>query len=304
MSPRIDKCFPGPLRILPNPRCLASSPTPTSSSSSPYSSDNSPPSYRSASPLPWTGKLPPIRHLAPSPRDNLPHLSSVRWDHDDDWKSSSKYSSSCNPHDDHKHKGVAHQSCYSSSEVMMSRDYTAHYEYSQRSPNENTFQRRGSISNSSPDSAYYESQSQKSKFGMRKGTRFYCTYVSRVTGERCAAWDQGWTVYATLNRHAESDHAHEELALIANGELTYNEAQIVTSREKQERIEENLANTGRCPDCGTVFSSNRKDSLTRHKQTNACEKAQKRGRPPTKFPKKPKGPSIQVMEVESGDEGY
>lgn len=131
-----------------------------------------------------------------------------------------------------------------------------------------TSQRRNSITNPPPD-VTYDSQTQKLKFGLRKGTRFYCTYVSPVTGERCAAWDQGWTVFATLNRHAESDHAHEELALIANGELTYSEAQIVTSRDKQERIEENLANTRKCPDCGTVFSSNRKDSMTRHKQTNA-----------------------------------
>lgn len=112
-------------------------------------------------------------------------------------------------------------------------------------------------------------QPQRVKFGVRKGNRFYCTYVSPVTGERCAAWDQGWTVYATLNRHAESDHAHEEIDLIMRRRLTYADAQIVTSREKHERIEENLASTGRCPDCGTVFSSNRKDSLTRHKQTNA-----------------------------------
>lgn len=119
---RTDKSFPGPLRIPPEPRFLASSPT--SSSSSPYSSDNSPPSYRSTSPLPWTGKLPPIRHLAPSPRDNLPHLSSVRWDDpSSSLKSSPKYLEpsgypSYRTYDDHK---VAHQSYHPSSEITMPR---------------------------------------------------------------------------------------------------------------------------------------------------------------------------------------
>lgn len=110
---------------------------------------------------------------------------------------------------------------------------------------------------------------EKSKFGIRRGARFYCTYISPLTGKRCATWDQGWTVYATLNRHAESDHAHEELELINQGRLTYSQAQIVTSKEKQQRIQEHLATTAQCPDCGTVFSSNRKDSLARHKQTSA-----------------------------------
>lgn len=306
-----DKRFPGPLRIPPEPRLLASSSSlsSSSSSSSPYSSDNSPPSYRSVSPLPWAGKLPPIRDLAPSSRDNLPHLSSMRWNGSESVKPSPKYlepNSGYTPlthvHDDHK---IAHQSYYPTPDIAMPRDYTSDKmdcENSRYSAGK-TSQRRSSIPNPPPDPTY-DPQTQRLKFGLRRGTRFYCTYVSPITGERCAAWDQGWTVFATLNRHAESDHAHEELALIASGELTYSDAQIVTSRDKQERIEENLANTGRCPDCGTVFSSNRKDSMTRHKQTNACEKAQKRGRPPTKFPKKPKGPSIQVVEPESGDEGY
>lgn len=123
--PRTDKRFPGPLRIPPEPRFLASSsPLSSSSSSSPYSSDNSPPSYRSTSPLPWAGKLPPIRHLAPSPRDNLPHLSSMRWDESAPMKPSPKYlePSGFPPvshvHDDHK---VAHQSYYPSPEIAMPR---------------------------------------------------------------------------------------------------------------------------------------------------------------------------------------
>jgi len=76
-------------------------------------------------------------------------------------------------------------------------------------------------------------------------------------------------VYATLNRHAETEHAPEEIELIKAGRLSFSQAQIVTSREKLERLEEQLETTGRCPDCGTVFSSGRKDSLVRHKQTSA-----------------------------------
>ncbi|KAF8592185.1 hypothetical protein K439DRAFT_392456 [Ramaria rubella] len=167
--------------------------------------------------------------------------------------------------------------------------------------------RRGSISShhssshshSHRDESPVPSVHSRTKFGLRKGSRFFCTYVSPLTGERCGTWDKGWTVYATLVRHAEAEHAHEELSLLARGGLTYEDAQIVTSREKMERIEENLAQTGRCSDCGTVFSSRRKDSLSRHKATNACEKAQRRGKPPTKFPKKPKGPSFHVLEGDS-----
>ncbi|KIJ57072.1 hypothetical protein M422DRAFT_23184 [Sphaerobolus stellatus SS14] len=152
----------------------------------------------------------------------------------------------------------------------------------------------------SHSSAYPAPSRPSKKFGAREGSRYLCTYVSPVSGARCAIWDQGWTVYATLNRHAEAEHAPEEIALINAGRLGYDQAQIVTSQDKHSRLEEQLAVTGQCPDCGTVFSSGRKDSLIRHKQTNACEKAQKRGRPPTKFPKKPKG---QGYHLES-DEGY
>lgn len=109
----------------------------------------------------------------------------------------------------------------------------------------------------------------KGKFGVRRGSRFFCTYVSPVTGERCDVWDKGWTVFATLSRHAETEHAPEELALLMRGALCYDQAQIITTRDKQERIEENLAQTGSCPDCGTVFSSKRRDSLHRHRQTSA-----------------------------------
>ena len=107
------------------------------------------------------------------------------------------------------------------------------------------------------------------KFGVRRGSRFFCTYVSPVTGERCDTWDKGWTVFATLSRHADAEHGPEELGLMARGELNYEKAQIITTREKKQRIEENLAQTGVCPDCGTMFSSKRRDSLTRHRQTNA-----------------------------------
>jgi hypothetical protein len=109
----------------------------------------------------------------------------------------------------------------------------------------------------------------KTKFGVRKGSRFFCTYVSPLSGERCDIWDKGWTVYATLTRHAEAEHAPEELTLMSRGELRYDQAQIITTKEKRERIEENLAKTGVCPDCGTVFSSRRRDSVSRHRQTSA-----------------------------------
>lgn len=109
----------------------------------------------------------------------------------------------------------------------------------------------------------------RAKFGVRKGSRFFCTYVSPVTGERCDIWDKGWTVYATLTRHAETEHAPEELALIKRGALCYDQAQIITGVDKRRRIEDNLAETGCCPDCGTIFSSKRRDSLSRHRQTTA-----------------------------------
>lgn len=109
----------------------------------------------------------------------------------------------------------------------------------------------------------------RTKLGVRRGSRFFCTYVSPLTGERCDIWDKGWTVYATLSRHAETEHGPEELALMTRGELSYDQAQVITTREKRERIEETLAQTGFCPDCGTMFSSKRRDSLSRHRQTSA-----------------------------------
>lgn len=109
----------------------------------------------------------------------------------------------------------------------------------------------------------------KPRFGAREGARFYCTYVSPRTGARCATWDKGWTVYATLLRHAEIEHAPEELELLARGALDYARAQVVGSRERQARLEARLASAGHCPDCGTVFASRRRDSQSRHKLSGA-----------------------------------
>jgi len=303
-SHRDDRRFPGPLHIPAQPRFMASpSPSPYSSSASSCSPSSS--YYRSPSPQSWSTKLPPIRHLAPSPRENLPHLSSAKWAQDSlPLKPSPKFldtpSSAYRSSHERGYYDDSTPSRYATADQRDRRQHAHNLDDGRSSPMPGvTSQRRSSV----PAQPMHDHDLQKSKFGVRKGSRFYCTYVSAATGERCAAWDQGWSVYATLNRHAESDHAPEEVALIARGQLTYGQAQIVTSREKHERIQDNLSNTGRCPDCGTVFSSNRKDSLTRHKQTSACEKAQKRARPPTKFPKKPRG-QFHVVEVDSEEEYY
>ncbi|KAF8524599.1 hypothetical protein BU17DRAFT_84636 [Hysterangium stoloniferum] len=307
-SRRDDRRFPGPLHIPAQPRFMASpSPSPYSSSASSGSPNSS--YYRSPSPQSWSTKLPPIRHLAPSPRENLPHISSAKWAQDS-LKPSPKYldtpSSAYRPSHDRGYYDDSTPPRYATADSKERRQHAHDLDDGRSSlmPGAAS-QRRASISAQPPTTTTttHDHDIQKSKFGVRKGSRFYCTYVSAATGERCAAWDQGWSVYATLNRHAESDHAPEELALIARGQLSYGQAQVVTSREKHERIQDNLSHTGRCPDCGTVFSSNRKDSLTRHKQTSACEKAQKRGRPPTKFPKKPKG-QFHMVEMDSEDDYY
>ncbi|GJJ07076.1 hypothetical protein Clacol_001275 [Clathrus columnatus] len=102
--------------------------------------------------------------------------------------------------------------------------------------------------------------------------RLFCSYVHPLTGKLCTTRIQGFSSQSDLARHYMNIHGQEEARLIRNGELTFEKAQFITSRGKLERLEAQYASTKFCEECGTAFTSGRRDSINRHVRRGACKR--------------------------------
>ncbi|GJJ07179.1 hypothetical protein Clacol_001379 [Clathrus columnatus] len=104
------------------------------------------------------------------------------------------------------------------------------------------------------------------------GLRLFCTYVHPTTGKQCTNWVRGFASQSELLRHQMNIHGQEEIRLVKSGRLTLENSVIITSKERLEYLERQYASTRFCEECGTEFTSGRRDALIRHIRKGACKR--------------------------------